>query len=181
MVFHGSLSDSKSAQVSRTLLSILADLSNVVVWMVSTRPLVSKSSSPFNKLLVTVPRAPITIGTNVTFLFHTFFSSQARSRYLFFFPLSFNSTLWSAGSAKSTILQVLYFFLFSFLMIITRSGRLAEIRRSIFISKSHRSLCISFFSTDAGLYICHLFVLIIIILSEFFSLALADGLLLGAK
>ena len=30
-------------KVSRTLLSILADLNNVVVWMVSTRPLISKS------------------------------------------------------------------------------------------------------------------------------------------
>ena len=38
MVFHWSLSDSKSLQVSKTLLSILADLNNVVVWMVSTRP-----------------------------------------------------------------------------------------------------------------------------------------------
>ena len=43
--FHGSLSDSKSAQVSRTLLSILTDRNNAVVWMVSTRPVISKSSS----------------------------------------------------------------------------------------------------------------------------------------
>ena len=34
MVFHWSFSDSKSPQVSRTLLSILAILNNVVVWMV---------------------------------------------------------------------------------------------------------------------------------------------------
>ena len=38
MVFHWRLSDSKSPQVSRTLLSILAVFNNVVVWMVSTRP-----------------------------------------------------------------------------------------------------------------------------------------------
>ena len=30
-------------------------------------------------------------------------------KYLSFFPLSFNFTLWSAGTAKSTILQVLFF------------------------------------------------------------------------
>ena len=36
---------SKYPQVSRTLLSILADLKNAVVWMVSTCPLISKSSS----------------------------------------------------------------------------------------------------------------------------------------
>ena len=47
MVFHWSLSDSKS-QVSRTLLSILAVLNNAIVWMVSTLPPTSKSSSPFS-------------------------------------------------------------------------------------------------------------------------------------
>ena len=35
MVFHWSLSDSKSPQVFRTLLCILADLNNAVVWPVS--------------------------------------------------------------------------------------------------------------------------------------------------
>ena len=51
MVFHWSLSDSKSPQVSRTRLSILAVLNNAAVWMVSTQPPTSKSSSPqsFNK------------------------------------------------------------------------------------------------------------------------------------
>ena len=73
MVLHWSLSDSKSHQVSRTLLSILAVLNNAVVWMVSTRPPTSKSSSPFSNPLVTVPNAPITIGIFVTCMFHSFF------------------------------------------------------------------------------------------------------------
>ena len=73
MVFHWSLSDSKSPQVSRALLSILTVLKNAVVWMVSTRPPTSKSSSSFNNPLVTVPKAPITIGINVTFMFHSFY------------------------------------------------------------------------------------------------------------
>ena len=47
MVFHWSLSDCKSLQVTRILLSILANVNNVTVWMVSTRPLISKSSSSF--------------------------------------------------------------------------------------------------------------------------------------
>ena len=86
MVSHWSLSDSKSFQVSRTLISILADLNNAVVWMVSTRPLISKSSSPSTDLLVTVLRAPITIGITVTFMFHSFFFSfLTRSRCLCFF------------------------------------------------------------------------------------------------
>ena len=73
MVFPWSLSDSKSPQVSRTLLSILDVLNNVVVWMVFTRPPTSKSSSPFSNPLVTVPNAPITIGIIVTCMFHSFF------------------------------------------------------------------------------------------------------------
>ena len=69
-------------QVSRTLLSILAVFNNAVVWMVFTRPPTSKSSRPNNNPLVTVPKAPITIGIIVTFMFHSFFNSLARSRYL---------------------------------------------------------------------------------------------------
>ena len=107
MVFHWSLSDSKSPQVSRTRLSILAVLSNAVVWIVSTRPPTSKSSRPFNNPLVIVPNIPITIGTIVTFMFHSFFNSLARSRYLSFFSLSFRFILWSAWTAKSIILQIL--------------------------------------------------------------------------
>ena len=69
-------------QVSRALLSILADLNNVVVWMVSTCPLISMSSSHFINPLLTVLRAPITIGINITFMFHRFFNSLSRSRLL---------------------------------------------------------------------------------------------------
>ena len=112
MVVHWSLSDSKSLQVSRTLLSILAILNNVVVLMVSSRPPTSKSSSPFSNPLVIVPNAPITIGM--------IFNSLVRSRYLSFFSHSFSFILWTA---KSTVLQVL-----SFWLIIIRSGLLAEIR-----------------------------------------------------
>ena len=63
--------------------------------------------------------------------------------------------MWSAGTAKSTILQVLFF-----LLIIIRSGLLAEIRWSvyIYILKSHRSLCVLISRTGAGLCIYHLFV-----------------------
>ena len=94
MVFHKSLSGSKFPQVSRTLLSNLADVNNAVVWMVSTLPLISKSFSSFINPLVTVPKTPITIGINVTF-----FYSLARLRHLSFFSLSFNFILWSAGTA----------------------------------------------------------------------------------
>ena len=153
MVFHWILSDNKSPQVSRTLLSILTVLNNAVVWMVSTRPPTSKSSSPFSNPLVTVPNAPITIGIIVTCMFHSFFNSLARSRYLSFFSHSFSFILWSAGTAKSTILQVLFF-----LLIIIKSGLLAEIRWSVCMLKSHKSLCVVFSGTGAGLCIYHLLV-----------------------
>ena len=180
MVFHWSLSDSKSPQVSRTRLRILAVLSNAVVWIVSTcpptsnlspesewqqassslqdssqysvvwivsiRPLISKFSSPFTNPLVTVLRAPITIGITVTFTFHIFFNSLARSRYFLSILL--------CGQPGQQSPQVLFIFLLS----IIRFGRLAEIRWSVCISKSLRSLWISFARTDSLLCIYHLFV-----------------------
>ena len=109
MVFHWSLSVSKSPQVSRTSLSILAVFNNAVVWIVSTRSPTSKSSSLFNNPLVTVPKAPITIGIIVTFMFHSFFNSLARSRYLSLFSHPFSFIRWSAGTSKSTILQIFSF------------------------------------------------------------------------
>ena len=147
MVFHCSLSDSKSPHVSRTFLSILANLNNAVVWMVSTRPLISKSSSSFINPLVTVPRAPITIGINVTFMFHSFFCSPARSSDLSFFSHSFNFTLWSAGTAKSTLLLFTFFkFIPSFL-----PSRWVFLFISLFVFKfifysfrSHFFLCVFF-------------------------------------
>ena len=105
MVFHWSLSDSKSPQVSRTLLSILADLNNVVVWMVSTRPLISKPSSPFNNPSVTVPKAPIIIGINIAFMFHSFFQFPSRSTLADDLRLEF---VWQQVSSVSrTLLSIL--------------------------------------------------------------------------
>ena len=127
MVFHWSLSDIKS-QVSRTRLRILAVLSNALIWIVSSCPPTSKSSRPFNNPFVIVPKAPITIGTIVTFMFLSFFNSLARSRYSSFFSHSFRFILWSAGTAKSMILQILFF-----LLIIVRSGLLAGIRWSVLL------------------------------------------------
>ena len=110
MVFHWGFSDSKSSQVSMTLLSILVVFNNVVVWILSNRPPTSESSSPFNNPLVTVPKAPITFGIIDIYMFQSFVNSLARLRYFSFFSRSFRFILWSAGIAKSTILQVLHFF-----------------------------------------------------------------------
>ena len=77
MISHGCPNVSKSPQVSRTLLSILADLSNAVVWVVSTRPSISSSSSLLAKLLMTVPSTRIIIGITVNFISHNILSSLA--------------------------------------------------------------------------------------------------------
>ena len=146
MVSHWSLSDSKPPQVSRNLLSIPADLDNTVVWTVSTRPFISKFSSPCTNPFMIIPRAPITLDIIVTFMFHSFFNSLAKSRYSSLFSL-----LSTAVTARSTIPQVL---LFVDYYKIWSSGRDWWY---IFISKSQRSLCVPFSRTDSGLCIYHLF------------------------
>ena len=104
MVYQWSLSDNKSTQVSRTLLSILTDLGNTAVWMVSTRPLISKSFTPCINPLLTVLRAPIRIGIIFTLMFHNYFYPLAMSRNLSLFSHSFNFTLWSTGTALLLLL-----------------------------------------------------------------------------
>ena len=154
MVFHWNFSDNKSSQVSRTLLSILADLNNVVVWMVASRPLISKSTSSSTIFLVTLLRAPITIAITVTFMFHSFpfqFSNKVEILISFFTFFQFYSVI-SRNSKIHNFASSL------FLLIMIRSGRLAEIRWSIFMLKYHRSLCDSFPRTDAWLCINRLFV-----------------------
>ena len=81
-----------------------------VVWMVSTRPLISKSSSSFTNPSVTVTSAPITIRINVTFMFHGFFSSLARSWYLSF---CFSSVLNSIQPEPQSPLFGWFFFFFT--------------------------------------------------------------------
>ena len=109
MVFHRSLINSKSSQVSRTLPCILSDLNNAVVWIVSSYRLISKSSSSFINPLGIVPIATITISITVTFMFHIFFSSlhnhlsqEGKVHYcgrfsfffFFFFWLSLGLVVW---------------------------------------------------------------------------------------
>ena len=158
MVFYWSLSDSKSPQVSMTLLSILAVLKNVV-WMVSTHTPISKSSSPFNNPLVTVPKAPITIGIIVTFMFHSFFqfSSKIEVLILLFLFFQFYSVVSQDSRIYNFANSLLFFFFFFFVDYykVWFSGRDLVIRQYI---KAHRSLCESFSRTDGGLCIYHLFV-----------------------
>ena len=88
---------SKSLQVSKSLLSNLADLHNAIVLMITALSLISSSSKPFNKSLGTVIRTLIIIVFTNNFLFYSFFISQAMS---VFFSLIFK--LWFAKTFKST-------------------------------------------------------------------------------
>ena len=115
--------------------------------MVSIYSLISKSSSSFFNPFRIVPSALTTAGINVIFMSHIYFSSLARSRYLSRVSLSLIFTQWSACTAGSL-----------FLLIISRSARLAEIRGSFCTSKSHRGLGIAFPGTDVRLCRYHLFV-----------------------
>ena len=70
-----------------------------------------QSSSPLTKPFGIILSALITTGITVTFMFHSFFTSLVRYRYLSLLLLSFNFTLWSTRMVKSTIWLVLFFFL----------------------------------------------------------------------
>ena len=82
VVFHWGLRDSKSSRVSRTHLSILDDFSSAMVWVVSILSLVYNLVNLLSKRLGNFPRAPTTIAITVTIMFHSLFSSRARSKLL---------------------------------------------------------------------------------------------------
>ena len=86
-------------------------------------------------------------------MLHNIFDSITKSRYLFSFPLYW--ILLNVCQDCKVHNSATFFF---FLVIIIRSSCLAEIRWSVCISKSQRSLCISFSRTASGLCPNHLFV-----------------------
>ena len=95
MGFHWSLSDTKSPQVSWTLLGILVGLSNAAAWMISTHPLISKSSSSCANPLVTVTKASITIGVTASFMCLSLFQFTSKvENSTSFFSLFFFFFFW---------------------------------------------------------------------------------------
>ena len=126
-----------SSSLQDFFLNILVVLNNAVVWMVPTRPSNTKLFSSFNNTILTVTKAPITIGMIVTFMFYSFFFQfPCKSRYLS--CCSLFSALF-CGQPRQENPQCCKF---SFLLIILNSRLLAEIRWSICMPKSHRCLCI---------------------------------------
>ena len=135
MFSHWILSVSKSPQLSSTILSILADLNNAVVWIVSSRPLISKSSTPCINPLLTVPSAPITTGITITFMYPSFFQFSCKVEVLIFL---FTFFLFYPV-AKSTIWQVLFCCCLSLGVVIW--PRLGD----LFASQNPREVCASHF------------------------------------
>ena len=109
LLFYSFDSFSLESSSLQNFLSILADPNNAVVSLVLTCSLIFKSSSSLTNRLRIVPSETTVIGITVTFMFHSFFSSLARFRYLSLLLSSFNFTIWSTGTAKSAIQQVLFF------------------------------------------------------------------------
>ena len=132
MAFHWSLSDSTFPQVSSTLLSILADLNNAVVWVFSNRSFISK-------VPVSLPiLCDCTECINYNWYHHSIVFHLSTKVLVLIFLYAFFPVLssLSAGTAKSSIWQVLflfiYLFIYFFLLTSTRSGRLAEVTRLYF-------------------------------------------------
>ena len=69
MIFYWNPSNNKSVQVSRTLLSILANLNNTVILMDSACPLIPNSSGSFFKLFGVILSTPIAIIIFIIILF----------------------------------------------------------------------------------------------------------------
>ena len=129
MLFHWSLSESKSSQVSKTFLSILD--SNAVVLIVSICPLIFNSSSSFSKLFEdrskcnndnwgsrTSPCCTDFLVLGQDLFFFTFFDFHSVIRwdgevhysegsFLFFFYLFINyHYVWSSGQDQVSSLYI---------------------------------------------------------------------------
>ena len=108
--FGWGLGDSKLPQVFRILLRILADLNNAVIWMVSSHPLISKSSSSSTNTLVIVPRVAFKTGNTVSFMFHNFLQFPSKVVVLIFLLAFFQFYFVVYWDKKFfTIMQVLLF------------------------------------------------------------------------
>ena len=123
------------------------------VWYPPVRQLPS-SPGPLIILFVTLPKAPIPIGTIVTGIFSSYFfqfSSKVEVLILLFTSFQFYSVVSRDSKVDNFVNSLFFCWLF------VKSGRLSEIWRSMCLSKSYGSLCVSFSRTDPGLCIYHLF------------------------
>ena len=96
--------------------SVFSPLNNAVVWIVSVRPAISNSSSPFIKPLEIGPSAPFTNGITVIFMFHTFYSSLVSFKYLSLILPSFQSAIRQDSKVHdSAVYFYLFYYCYSFI------------------------------------------------------------------
>ena len=114
--FHCSLSDSKSSQISKTILSILANFSIAIVWMDTAHPLITKP-------LVIVSSAPIVTYETVlvgdtsywyhqptpSHMLHRLFQFSRKVQVLVSFSFSFDFHSVVCRDSKIHFQQVLFF------------------------------------------------------------------------
>ena len=93
MVFHWILCKSKSLQVSRTLLSILANLNNAVVWIISIIPLISNSSSLFPSILGPFQVRQLQMVSPLPHVLQLYLSSGKVKVYVYLFAFFYFNTV----------------------------------------------------------------------------------------
>ena len=90
--FFSQKSDSKSLHICRIFLSILADFTCALGWIVSILPLISTSPSLFSRFLGTVIRTPTMI--DITITFHNLFQFSSKALvFVEFFSLFYYHTM----------------------------------------------------------------------------------------
>ena len=104
--------------------------SNVIVWMMSARPLISNSSNPLKNPLGIVPGAPITIDITVTFTFLNFVQFPCKFYVLF--------SLFIFFGFYTVIHRDISFFCKLFLGLVIWQGLYV-----VFVSENSRELCAS--------------------------------------
>ena len=142
---------SKSPQVFRSLLSILANLNNALVWMVSPRTLICKSSKPLTNPLV--HRLQIVSPSHSSSISFSVFLQGLWNCSFFSFLLIL---LCSLPPWQRPLFPCFSLFVFLLLTLI-RPGCLAEIWWSVYMSKPERTLCVLFSRKDSGFCIYQLF------------------------
>ena len=137
---------------SQGLFSVFWPISIIFQFlMVSTRPLISKSSSPGTNSLVTYQEHNYNSYLRRPHVPHFFFQFSSKT-HVFILLFAFFSRLHISQPGQQNPQFGKSFLL---LLIINWSGRLAEITWSVCMSKSQRSLSVSFSWTDFWLSMYH--------------------------
>lgn len=100
------IGERKYSQFSSTILSIPADFSNAVIYIISSLLISSSFSLLFLDTLGTIPSVPITTDTPVTSMLHNFFRScRETSLYFHFLSVKLTNQLEQWNLRSNTVLS----------------------------------------------------------------------------